>query len=355
MPARQIKDRNEFIDIMTSMKGRKFITYGYVTGVELPNMPKKMVPNPEYGIKPRVRKEKSVGDWEALGNEMGFGGAIGGIIRFTTYNCQYSNNDEISKAYADYGKKRDEIRAKYGIGQVGKAAYGTGTFDYGSGVRQYGGENADNAGHLYSDQNLYHSTKNSRYFVVGRDGIVDTSHELSYGQFKQYLKQSKPFEGNPAHKEILDRIGGSDSGYSQLVKMGADDATITGYLKDIDALKMDYKRFVFDKIVFMVGKVGGEHFYYFNKDVATVVKNLDVDVDMRSFLNLATEKYKDSIQDLDSLHDSALEEEIGNSASRIIDEVFGKRPVVFDGSGSLDDKMIDEAVSGVIRRMKENL
>ena len=354
MTVRQIKSQNEFIDIMTSMKGRKFITFGYVSGVELPHMPKKKVPNPEYGTKPRARKEINAPDWEALGNEMGYGGAIGGIVKFTTYNCKYSNEEEYNDAYNTYRTKNDELRAKYGLEPMGKASYNTDTISYGAGVKQYNGDNEENKNHLYSDQNLFGSTKHSAYYKVDMDGNVDTSKELSFADIQMYMRQSAD-NINPEHRKMLMQVSanGSDSGYNQLVKLGAEDEKITSYLKELVALKMKSQRFIYDKVVFMVGCCNGEYFYYLNDQMNTVVKHLACDVNISSFMELATEKYKDSIVDLKGMSDEsaaqALEESVGRAFDKNFDTLLGNELNEAIKRNRLINEAVDKAMKSFLK------
>lgn len=260
----------EFFDIISTIKGGQFVTVGYVTSANL-NVPQERRKNPE------TNRMKNFDDYVTFGKNLGEEGEIGGVIKFTSYNMNWRNNDDMAAAYSKYVTDRDAIRAKYGVesrtgGYTDKVNFG----DAG-GIKTYDGDNEALKSHTYTAQNTFSARKKSAYYLVSTEGNI--VREIPIDQLKAYMKGPQAV-----------------AGVGQLKKMGADEAQIESYIKEISELKMNYMHFEHSSILYIVATVNGIPLIYINEKLTQSVRGININP--TDFINIAKEKYKKDLEDV---------------------------------------------------------
>jgi hypothetical protein len=269
-PTRKLKSAEEAFDILDKIGNNKFVSIGYVTGV-----------NMETPIKrknPATNRMKGYPDWEGLAQATGTEGEISGLVKVTSYNLRYNTTTAISKKYSEYKSSVDDIRMKYGLPPMGNKSY-TNTMDYGNGIKGYAGDNTDLQGHTYSDQNTYNCTKKAFYYPIDANGHI--IGKFNRNQVLNYIKNSSR----------------SDSGVNALRKMNAEESTIDAYTKDIEALKMNYQRFEYSSILYVAATVDGQKIIYINDKLMRNVEGIDINP--QDFIAIAKERYAESLQEIE--------------------------------------------------------
>ena len=71
---RTVKDANELFDILSNIRNTAFVTFGYVTGVNLAYPTEKR-------MNPATKRMKGFPDYAALGREIGYDRPVGAIIK----------------------------------------------------------------------------------------------------------------------------------------------------------------------------------------------------------------------------------------------------------------------------------
>lgn len=253
---RMVAGPNEFFDILQSIKPGQFMTFGYVTAAKL-DYPKKKVLNPA------TKRMNTVDDYETFSQNMGSTETVNGVIKLTIYNMQWQDKNKFNQRYKEFKDTRDSLNDKYGFSR-NAARYQTQTNNFGSGVKQYAGNNADLALHTYTDVNMYNVKP------------ISTAYYLTYenGNLAPVDKANLPF---PAKKEVQTLI-------QKLMSAGATE-------EEVAPLKnFDYKRFEHSQILFLSATVDGIPTLYINTKLSSKINGL-VNVKPETLVNIAKERY----------------------------------------------------------------
>ena len=232
-PDRELITSNDFFDFKTSMRNGGFATIGYVTGanLEYPTVKKK---NPETG------RMKGYPDMETVGQKLKYSGdRIGGIIKLTRYQINWSTSDTMSQKYSKYKQDYNALCDEYGCpdGKITDGGrYETGNINYGDdSIKTYAGNNDELRDHTYTDQNTHGAVISSKYYLVDISGAI--VRELDKEELSDYFKQKSS----------------TSKAVTALRKMGAEETKIQEFINKINDLKMSYKRFEASSILYCVG------------------------------------------------------------------------------------------------------
>lgn len=271
MAIRRVASSDDFFDLMDQMGDGKFITIGYVTGANL-DVPKVKRKNPE------TNRMKGYDDYTVFKSDE----EIGGIVRITSYNIQYRNRDKLSKLYQDYKARKMAIDQQYGI--YSEPTERTGYKEankWGNGIDMYKGENEKLNGHSYNAQNTYSARKKSINYIINKEGHIIRA--LDDAEVKPFLAKRESFS----------------SERKKLQKLGADDTKIANYISDINALKMSYRNFESNSILYIAATVNGEKLVYINDRLSRAVN--DININPSDFIAIAKERYSQDIQELQEM------------------------------------------------------
>lgn len=299
---RQITGPNELVDILSDMKGKRFISFGYITAINLKNLPKiKKINN-------KTNKLQSYNNYKSLEPMINYymktNYDIAGIIKFVVYNQQFYNATEIHNDYFNYKDKANIIRDKYNVPRIGNDVHYKSTIDYGKGGNSvYNKSNPNKMGHIYMPQNVYHGEKSKRaeYYLIDTQGNIvgDALPASMINELFRVYPNNKNVHSNPEVQKLLQQIGGYDSGYTALQKLNATDDKIIKYLTEINELKMNYKNFEYSSIIYMVGTCNKEKFYFINNQFIHEIDGIKINP--QAFIELAKKRYQNSIQELQQL------------------------------------------------------
>lgn len=230
---RELITADNFFDFKTSMRNGGFASIGYVTGANL-NLPEIKMKNPNTG------RMKGYVDTDTIGKNFKYSGdSIGGIIKLTKYRINWNTADSMSKKYLKYKQDYNALCDEYGchdnkIKDGGK--YKTNSITYGDdSVKVYDGNNEELRGHEYTDQNTHGAVISSKYYLIDISGSI--VRELGKEELKDYFK-----EKNSSSRVI-----------KALRDMGTDEAKIQEFINRTKDLKMSYKRFEANYILYCVG------------------------------------------------------------------------------------------------------
>ena len=300
---RQITGPNELIDTLSQMSGKRFIAFGYITAINLENVPQ---------IKKFNNKTKQLQSYTnyqilqpMINHYMNTDYQIGGIIKFVVYNQQFFNTKELHNDYINYKQQANNIRDQYKLPRIGDDEnHYKSMIDYGQGnVNVYNKSNPDKMGHIYMPQNVYHGekTKRAEYYLIDTEGniIGDALPSSMINRLFSAYPTRKKQHNNPEVRKLLNQIGGYDSGYTALQKLNANDDKIIKYLTEINNLKMNYKNFEYSSIVYMVGTCNKEKFYFINNQFIHEIDGIKIHP--QAFVELAKKRYNNSVQELQQL------------------------------------------------------
>jgi hypothetical protein len=299
---RQITGPNELVDILSDMKGKRFISFGYITAIKLNNVPQVKKFNSKTNQLQSYTNYKTL--QPMINYYMNTNYDIAGIIKFVVYNQQFHNATEIHNDYFNYKDKANIIRDKYNVPRIGDDEHYKSTIDYGKGGNSvYNKSNPDKMGHIYMPQNVYHGekTKRAEYYLIDTQGniIGDALPASMINRLFSAYPNNKNIHSNPEVQKLLNQIGGYDSGYTALQKLNAADDKIIKYLTEINELKMNYKNFEYSSIVYMVGTCNKEKFYFINNQFIHEIDGFRINP--QAFIELAKKRYQNSIQELQQL------------------------------------------------------
>ena len=300
---RQITGPNELIDTLSQMSGKRFIAFGYITAINLENVPQ---------IKKFNNKTKQLQSYTnyqilqpMINHYMNTNYQIGGIIKFVVYNQQFFNTKELHNDYINYKQQANNIRDQYNVPRIGDDEnHYKSMIDYGQGnVNVYNKSNPDKMGHIYMPQNVYHGekTKRAEYYLIDTQGniIGDALPASMINRLFSAYSTRKKQHNNPEVRKLLNQIGGYDSGYTALQKLNAADDKIIKYLTEINNLKMNYKNFEYSSIVYMVGTCNKEKFYFINNQFIHEIDGIKINP--QAFVELAKKRYNNSVQELQQI------------------------------------------------------
>lgn len=276
---RRIANANEFFDILSNMKGGCFATIGYVTSANL-SIPQVRRKNPETG------RMKGYDDYETFGKSLGEDGEVGGVIKLTSYTLNWSNPENIARAYNLYKQNANDIRNKYGLEPIQDRESYMSKQEYGDhSISVYSGKNDNLSLHSYTSQNIHNAKIKALYYLVDLNGMI--VREVNKDELKDYFKEKSPI-----------------SGVATLKKMGKSEEEIQNYINDIKNLKMSRRNFEASSILYMVATVNGEKIVYINENLTQAIRGINIVP--AEFTKIAKERYDiDFMQIQECIEESA--------------------------------------------------
>lgn len=263
---RKVETPEKLFDILDQIGKNNFVCVGYVSGANL-NIPKVKRVNPE------TNRMKSYDDYGKFASEIGSETEIGALVKITSYNFRYYNNEDLKKKYGEYKTKVNDIRSKYGLDAIGEKEndYKT-TMNYGSGVDVYSGDDENKVGNFYINANTSgrNNIKSVVYAVDVNGNIVE---ELTQEQIKPYLKAK----------------GEEVPGANALRKMNMEDDIVERYIEEIKSLNFNYKRFEGNSILWIAATVNGQKIVYVNSNLTKTIN--DININKEDFVKKANERY----------------------------------------------------------------
>ena len=259
--------------------GRAYISMGYVSDVKLNTTVRRR--------NTLTNRMKTYNDYSAIGEN------IAGIVCVTVYNYSYRHRSNVKY---DYGHRfvplRNALRTKYRIPlPPKKPGYDEEGRPNGE-PREFRPKNqplVDHFGDDYNPQNLCDIRSKINYYYpidfngnVLRDGLGKPTC-MSEESIKEFLAEEEPVEGVNA-----------------LRRLGADQSVIDKYAQEFKNLKMDYKNFRADSILYIRGTVYEENGtvkarkLFVNKEINRLVD--EIRVNPRDMYDIAYERYEDAIK-----------------------------------------------------------
>ena len=262
--------------------GHAFISMGYVSDVKLNTTVKRR--------NPLTNRQKTYNDYSVIGEN------IAGIICVTNYNYNYTHRSHVKYDYGHrYVAQRNALRTKYGI-PLPKPKPGYDDAGKPNGepmeITPKNQSLVDQFGDDYNPQNLCNIVSKTRdYYPIGLNGNVLRGEDgkprcIKENEIKNFLAEEDPVEGVTA-----------------LRKLGAEQKVIDQYAKEFKDLKMIYKNFRADSILYIRGKAyvkdengvsNGVRKLFLNRDVNRLVD--DIQVNPRDLYEIAYDRYKEPIE-----------------------------------------------------------
>lgn len=280
---RKVKDIDELIKIMSSIKGGTFATVCYLSSA-------------------RVKKTLRGVDTNAFGNDLDAnrtdgddeyyntlkkyqGGEIkkfpyNGVVKMSKFQFHWQTEKKYKENQSKYAIARDALIRKYG-GEPNRKEGTDTTQEYGDGNVSVG-STENTQGKMYSHQNgATIQNRSTEYFLVDNNG------DLKGGISKNAIQN------------IISKNGDED-GVSALRKVNATDEQIASYLEELKALNFKVLKLLYDNIIFIVTTVDNEKILFFNSKLANKIgsSSYTVDINPQSFMDKARELYKSSFADL---------------------------------------------------------
>lgn len=321
---------DEFIDTISSMSGRKFVTFGYICGANL-NLPQTKRVNPKTG---RMVK---CNDLPAFANELGVEGEIGGMVKLSRYNLRFMSRNEFTKAYGEFNKKFGELKTKYDYPEANRKSDGkyTETMDYGKGIDVYKGNREELKGKTYIKQDITGAKVRSKYYLLDKDGFI--INEYSKQDLTEYLKDMRLPE----------------PGVIAMRKLGRDEAEIQAYIKEFTQIKLIPKSFEYNQILYMVGTADGEKFLYINDQLQNTIRDVECEIDVNQFVKIAENQYKDSFIEL-SQYVNEVPQQV-NEAVNIFNKAISKNMININmNKKKLYEHIMNNVAVEVKRAINEN-
>ena len=280
---RKVKDINELIDIMSSIKGGTFATVCYLSSA---NVKKTLrgVDTDAFGND--LDSNRTEGDDEYYETLKQYQGGsfkkfpYNGIVKMSKIQFHWQTEEKYKENFGKYADARDALIKKYGGEPNRREGYDT-TQQYGNGGVSVG-STENTQGKMYTHQNgATIQSRSTEYF------LVDTNGDLKGG-----ISRS-------AVQNILSKSGDAD-GVSALKKVNATDEQIASYLEELKALKFKVLKLIYDNIIFIVASVNGEKILFFNSNLANKIgsSSYAVDINPQSFMDKAKELYSKTFAEL---------------------------------------------------------
>lgn len=321
---RKIKDINELIDIMSSIKGGTFATVCYLSSA---NVKKTLrgVDTDAFGND--LDTNRTEGDDEYYDTLKQYqGGSIkkfpyNGIVKMSKIQFHWQTEEKYKENFGKYADARDALIKKYGGEPNRREGYDT-TQQYGNGGVSVG--STDNTqGRMYSHQNgATIQSRTTEYFLVDNTGDLKGGISIN------------------AVQNILSKSGDAD-GVSALKKVNATDEQIASYLEELKSLKFKVLKLIYDNIIFIVASVDGEKILFFNSNLANKIGSgsYAVDINPQSFMDKAKELYSKTFSEL---------QESVKKYNKLIKENKMKKQLVRLTESELN-KIIKESVRNILK------
>lgn len=271
---RDLVQANDYFDMFDDMEdenGGKWVTVGYVTGVDL------AVPMVKR-INPETNRMKGYPDWETFSKEIGQEKMLSGVLSVQSFQVNWMPRKNFGDFYNNYVTNANAIRADYGLEPMATGNSNEETPDYGNGgVSTYSGNNDEKAMNTYAPkQNVAKIKKKRTYYPVYQDGHL--GQPISKEQLVNYFK---------AKRDV--------SGVSQLRKLGVEEEKIQEYVKRISDLGVQINKFETSKILYLSATIKGQEKVFINNEIGTLVNHIDVEVDPMDLKKIAVERYKNDV------------------------------------------------------------
>lgn len=282
---RQITSVNEFFDTMDGLRNGAFVSIGYITkaNIEIPMIKKK---------NPATNRMKNYPDYETFSKHFNSEELLTGVVKFTKYLINWTHKDRLNQQYKDYKNKVNDLRNKFGIGDMGSKSY-TSTINYGdNNITTYQGGNDEKQGNIYYPQNIAKPIRvDTTYYLIKEDGSI--YKECKKDELIQFFKNKAK----------------SVSGLSALQKLTQDSATIESYIQQMKELDstMVYRNFEASSIVYMVGSSKdtsgiNNKFIFINEKLRDTIGSTDgFKINPQAFTKMAKENYRKEIDNIDTI------------------------------------------------------
>jgi hypothetical protein len=261
-------------DDMEDENGGKWVTVGYVTGVDL-NVPKVQRINPASG------RMKGYPDWETFSKEIGQEQTLAGVLSVQSFQVNWMPRKNFGAFYDKYVQDANAIRADYGLEPMAQKSSNEEVPAYGNGgVSSYVGDNEDKVGNTYAPkQNVAKIKKKRTYYPVYQDGSLGKAIDKT--TLVNYFKAKSPV-----------------SGVSALRKLGVEEEKIAEYVKRISDLGVSINKFETSQVLYLSAMIGGKEKTFVNDQINNVVNHIDVPVNKQDIARIAIERYKKDVPDL---------------------------------------------------------
>lgn len=274
---RELVTANDYYDMFDDMEdehGGKWVTVGYVTGVDLQVPVVKRI-NPDSG------RMKGYPDWATFSKEIGQERTIAGILSVQSFQVNWMPRKNFGAFYDKYVTSANAIRADYGLEPMAQRSSNEETPEYGNGgVSTYSGDNAEKMGNTYAPkQNVAKIRKKRTYYPVYEDGHL--GQPIDKSTLANYFK---------AKREV--------SGVAALRKLGVDEEKIAEYVKRISDLGVSINKFETSQVLYLSAKIGGVEKTFINNQINNIVNHIDVEVNREDIARIAVERYKEDVPDL---------------------------------------------------------
>jgi hypothetical protein len=275
--SRELVTANDYYDMFDDMEdenGGKWVTVGYVTGVDL-NVPKVQRINPASG------RMKGYPDWETFSKEIGQEQTLAGVLSVQSFQVNWMPRKNFGAFYDKYVQDANAIRADYGLEPMAQKSSNEEVPAYGNGgVSSYVGDNEDKVGNTYAPkQNVAKIKKKRTYYPVYQDGSLGKAIDKT--TLVNYFKAKSPV-----------------SGVSALRKLGVEEEKIAEYVKRISDLGVSINKFETSQVLYLSAMIGGKEKTFVNDQINNVVNHIDVPVNKQDIARIAIERYKKDVPDL---------------------------------------------------------
>lgn len=276
MNERRIATADEMFDLLSRMNAGKFVTICYVNAVPLLKT-KRALNMDQFGADLDAN-QPGEGEDSTIYNQLRQYHSdekmkklpITGIVSVTRYNMQWSSEESFKKNRAEYAKKKDDIDKRYGIYKDPAERRAGGFAEVNTfGISVGNTDNTRNTAYIH--QNTAKSRTSSQLYVVDNDGnIVSTvKNELI-----RSLRSVK-----------------SDSNVTALRKIEKSEEEIAQYQKEVAALNFRERKFIVDKILYIVATIDKEKFVFINERLAEMVDK-GLKINNQQFIEIANRMYR---------------------------------------------------------------
>lgn len=275
---RNLSDANNLLDVLSEIKGNKFVTFSYMKLYKLqtkrtrgintysPEQLKKCLEQfaEKYGETTTYKGLKLFYEDEKV-KQFPYS-----IIQVLRYNTQWTSQKSFNEKYTEFRKQEDIIRPKYGLKIRGNKESGLVVLDYGqTGITVGTTENTQD--NLYLRMNMFNAKLlDSVLYLLDEKGnvIEEVPTELinvlkyfeSDSDINAIIKANLP--ENPTNEDIL-RV----------------DNVVKEYKNEIAELKFSPKNYRVDRVLFITATANGNKFFFSNDKLASSIDKVIVDND----------------------------------------------------------------------------
>lgn len=336
---RKIKTANEMFDILSTMGNGKFATICHMGDVKI-NYPDEKVGG-FLGFFQHTEK----GNPQLFGKRFGLKN-LSGIIRITRYRqLNWLSQEKMGSSYSQFRQNADNIRQQFGVPKAKPRKSPYETIKYGNGIRV--GNTPNIQGRAYVHQNTYSAKKDTIY--LGIDNLGHIVKEFKYDELKQYFQYSNNIDGLNA-----------------LRKLTKDNNVINDYISKILSLKMQYRTFFNDRIIYIIGSSDSEQFYFTNNNLTSSIGDIyvrpqEIISKVKQLFNTDTQIMQENIKKQNKLienmkrntvrlTEAQLHRVIRESVNRLINEISSRR--ASNSAGLADKQSKFNGINALKRKFK---